>query len=121
MRMRVLIVTLSATIAAASPIVVARHTRMSIEAARLPSQDQTPTSATVTHPLDPLTAPEIETAAAVLSGLPQFPKSGEFAALVLKEPPKADVLAFQAGAPIARQAFAVVLDRPTNRTFEAVV
>ena len=31
------------------------------------------------------------------------------------------MLAFTPGAPIARQAFAVILDRPANRTFEAVV
>src|SRR5688572_19653602 len=73
------------------------------------------------HPLDPLTAAELEVAAAVVSGAPQFPVGANFATLVLKEPAKSDVLAFTEGAPIARQAFAVVLDRPRNRVFEAVV
>lgn len=73
-----------------------------------------------THPLDPLTAAEIETAAKAVSAAPQFPAGGRFATLVLKEPPKSEVLAFKAGAPVARQAFAIVLDRRHNRTFEAV-
>jgi primary-amine oxidase len=73
------------------------------------------------YPLDPLSASEIETAAKVLSAAPQFPEHGKFATLVLKEPPKADVLAFTPGSPIARQAFAIILDRLHNHTFEAIV
>lgn len=73
------------------------------------------------HPLDALTAAEIESAAKVLTTAPQFPEGGQFATIVLKEPPKSDVLAYRPGAPVARQAFAVILDRKGNRTFEAVV
>ena len=73
------------------------------------------------HPLDPLTTAEIESASKMLSAAPQFPEGGLFATIVLKEPAKREVLAYTAGAPIARQAFAVVLDRRHNRTFEAVV
>ncbi len=40
---------------------------------------------------------------------------------MLKEPAKTDVLRHTPGQPIARQAFAVILDRRRNRTFEAVV
>jgi primary-amine oxidase len=80
-----------------------------------------PPAAATRHPLDPLTAAEIETAAKAIAAAPQFPEGGLFATLVMKEPAKRDVLAFTAGAPIARQAFAVVLDRRHNRTFEAVV
>ena len=72
------------------------------------------------HPLDPLSAAEIEAAAAVVAAAPGFPEGGKFATLVLKEPAKADVLAFTAGATAARQAFAIVLDRTHSRTFEAV-
>jgi primary-amine oxidase len=72
------------------------------------------------HPLDPLTAAEIQAAAKVVRGAPQFPAGGKFATLVLKEPAKADVLAFRPGAAVARQAFAIVLDRAHNRAFEAV-
>ena len=73
------------------------------------------------HPLDPLTNAEIEAAAKILRGAPQWPANGAFSTIVLNEPPKADVLAFKPGAPINRQAFSIVLDRPGNKTFEAVV
>src|SRR5436190_7758480 len=72
------------------------------------------------HPLDPLSSAEIEAAAAVVSAAPGFPEGGKFATLVLKEPAKADVVAYAPGASVARQAFAIVLDRKHNRTFEAV-
>jgi primary-amine oxidase len=72
------------------------------------------------HPLDPLTAGEIQAAAKVVRAAPGFPPDGKFATLVLKEPAKADVLAFAPGAAVARQAFAIVLDRAHNKTFEAV-
>ena len=73
------------------------------------------------HPLDPLSAEEITAAAGLVRAAPQFPADGLFASLVLKEPPKADVLAHAGGAPKSRQAFAVILDRKRNRTFEALV
>jgi len=72
------------------------------------------------HPLDPLSAAEIEAAAAVVSAAPGFPDGGKFATLVLKEPLKSEVLAYTPGATVARQAFAIVLDRRHSRTFEAV-
>ena len=66
-------------------------------------------------------APEIDAAAKLIRAAPQFPADGQFATIVLKEPPKANVLAFTPGATFARQAFAIVLDRRGNRTYEAVV
>src|SRR5258707_12608745 len=62
------------------------------------------------HPLDPLSTQEIEAAAKLIRAVPQFPGTGMFSTIVLKEPPKADVLAFKPGAPFARQVFAIVLD-----------
>src|SRR5262245_53240981 len=90
-----------------------------------PPANQTATSATAPapkgaanpgdrHPLDPLTNAEIESAAKILRAAPGFPANGAFATIVLNEPPKAEVLAFKAGAPINRQAFSIVLDRPGN-------
>ncbi len=73
------------------------------------------------HPLDPLTAEEIKAAAGVISTLPQFPEGSLFSTIVLKEPLKKEVLSHKAGAAVSRQAFAVILDRKGNRTFEAVV
>ena len=73
------------------------------------------------HPLDPLTAAEIQTAARVLGGDARFPAATSFSTIVLQEPPKAEVMAWQPGAPVRRQAFAILLDRKGGRTLEAVV
>ena len=79
-------------------------------------------STTVAHPLQPLSAAEIGAAAALLRDAGHVGPSGRFVSLVLHEPPKADVLAFDAdAAPVAREAAAVVLDRADGRTYEAVV
>ena len=66
------------------------------------------------HPLDALSAQEIEVAAKLIRGAPQFPGTGMFSTIVLKEPLKADVLAYTPGAKFARQAFSIVLDRRAN-------
>src|SRR5258705_931075 len=73
------------------------------------------------HPLDSLTAEEIKVAAKALSATPQFPAGALFSTIVLKEPLKSEVLSYKPGAQISRQAFAVILDRKGNHTFEAVV
>ena len=73
------------------------------------------------HPLDALTADEIRTATRVLTAAPQFPAGAKFSTIVLKEPPKSEVLAFTPGGSFRREAFAIVLDRRGNRTFEAVI
>jgi primary-amine oxidase len=73
------------------------------------------------HPLDSLSAEEIKVAAKVLSASPQFPEGALFSTIVLKEPLKSAVLNYKPGAQFSRQAFAVILDRKRNRTFEAVV
>jgi primary-amine oxidase len=78
-------------------------------------------SAQAVHPLDPLTPDEIKAAAAAIIGLPQFPAGSLFSTIVLKEPPKNEVLSYKSGVPVTRQAFAVILDRKGNRTFEAAV
>ncbi len=78
-------------------------------------------AAQVRHPLDPLTAEEITAAAGILRASPQFPRGAAFSTIVLREPDKDAVLGFRPDAPAARQAFAVVLDRRGNRTFEADV
>src|SRR5262249_51530348 len=73
------------------------------------------------HPLDPLSQEEM---AATVRGLQDEKKFGEdsrLALLALHEPPKKEVLAWEPGQPIRREAFAVVLDRKANQTFEAVV
>src|SRR5438552_3876521 len=73
------------------------------------------------HPLDPLTPDEMATAVRVLEGEKRLTKRSRFPLLALHEPPKKDVLAWKPGQPVGRRAFAVVLDRAANRTFEAVI
>jgi primary-amine oxidase len=73
------------------------------------------------HPLDPLTAGELSAAVEVLKSEGKLVEGMLFPILVLHEPPKEEVLSYEAGKPFSRHAFAVVLDRKSNRTFEAVV
>lgn len=77
--------------------------------------------AQTSHPLDSLSADEIKLAAKILSAAPQFPGEAIFSTIVLKEPAKAEVINFRPGTSFGRLAFAVILDRKNNRTFEALV
>ena len=73
------------------------------------------------HPLDPLNAAEIAAAVKVITSAAQFPNGALFPIVVLKEPPKQEVVDYIPGAAFRREAFAVVYDRHANATFEAVV
>lgn len=79
------------------------------------------TYAQATHPLDPLSAAEIESTVKILKAMPDFPKEVLFSTVQLNEPPKAEVWNYKAGTPFRREAFAVVMDRPRNKTFEALI
>ena len=63
----------------------------------------------VSHPLEPLTAAEIEQASAILRK--EIAPTARFVYVMLAEPPKADVLAYEPGDPIDRRAFIVIRDR----------
>src|SRR5207302_8118699 len=73
------------------------------------------------HPLDPLTSGEILKTAEVLRGAGKVNDQSRFSLIALHEPPKEQVLAFQAGGSMRREAFAIVHERQSNKTFEAVV
>lgn len=81
----------------------------------------TPASASVSHPLDPLTPGEIEAAVTIVKTAKALTTSFRFATVTLKEPAKETVLGFQAGDPLVREAFLVLLDNATATTYEAVV
>lgn len=70
------------------------------------------------HPLDPLSAAEIEAAVSVLRAAGKVDDASRFTELGLLEPSKAAVLGPSA---VPRQALAVVLDRETNARHEGVV
>jgi Cu2+-containing amine oxidase len=71
------------------------------------------------HPLDELSAEELQAAVAVLKAAGRIDEASRFSTLTLEEPAKAEVRAWKAGQPFTRRAQAVVKQGP--RTFEAVV
>ncbi|MDE3197194.1 MAG: primary-amine oxidase, partial [Acidobacteriota bacterium] len=75
-------------------------------------------AAPAAHPLDPLTRDEIETAVAVLQNTHRFGPTTRLPLLERDEPLKADILA---GRTPPRRAFAVVYERETRQTFEALI
>src|SRR5262245_55546346 len=74
-----------------------------------------------THPLDPLTADEIQATFVAIERDSRFPSDAFFPAVMLKEPPKADVLAWSPGKPLGRRAFAQVYARSGNKLYEVVI
>ena len=75
----------------------------------------------MTHPLDPLTSEEFRATAAILRRDQSLTDAWRFASIELREPAKSDVKAWQPGNPVPRRSFAVLWDRSTNQTYEAVV
>jgi primary-amine oxidase len=74
----------------------------------------------LTHPLDPLSKPEIESVARILKASGKVPEGSLYPAISLREPPKAEVLAYRPGQLSRREASVVVFDPVHSRTFEAV-
>ena len=85
------------------------------------AQERTVTSVTVDHPLTPLTPEEISAAVAIIRQEKSLESSFRFATVTLNEPAKATVLSFQPGYEIEREAFVILLDNATAKTYEAVV
>lgn len=73
------------------------------------------------HPLDPLSAEEFRRTAGILRRDAGVTERFRFTSIELKEPAKAAVKAWRPGDPISRAAFAVLLDRAENKTYEALV
>jgi primary-amine oxidase len=73
------------------------------------------------HPLDPLTAEELEHAVRVLRSGGRLGRRRRLVSLALDEPPKGVVRAFQPGDALDRRAFAVVYDPEAGQTFESVI
>ena len=73
------------------------------------------------HPLDPLTAAEIDQAASIIGRDRAGMERLRFPLLMLEEPSKEEVRRFSAGDPISRRARATLLDRSDGGAYEAVV
>ena len=71
---------------------------------------------TTTHPLQRLTADEIDRARQLFETAGLSGETIRFANLSLEEPPKDEVLAFKAGDPVDRRVRAVLLDVATGQT-----
>src|SRR5438477_10184860 len=90
---------------------------MLAEAIAPPSAATSPAS----HPLDPLTPAEMTQAVSLLRAAGRLGPRTRLIDLVLHEPPKATVLNYRAGAPITREAFAILLDSAASATYEAII
>ena len=73
------------------------------------------------HPLDPLSADEILRAVAILNRDENIGARVRYETVVLNEPPKNDVLAYDGMQSLPREAFICLLDNDSRRTYEAVV
>ena len=75
----------------------------------------------ISHPLDPLTETEINTAVAVVKKEKFLGDRVAFPNVSLREPDKSKVLTFKKGDPITREAFVVVLEPSQSKSYEAVI
>ncbi len=67
-------------------------------------------TATLAHPLDPLTASEIEETVRVLKQSGKVTEASRFASIALDEPAKEEVLNFKAGGQLYRKSFSVIYE-----------
>ena len=75
----------------------------------------------VRHPLEPLTAGEIETVGRILKRDRGLAASARFVYVTLREPAKDAVLRYQPGEAFEREAHVVLRERAEYKTYEAVV
>ncbi|MGC1305773.1 MAG: primary-amine oxidase [Phormidesmis sp.] len=85
------------------------------------AKERTTVAVTVTHPLEPLTPPEIEAAVTIIRQAKNLGPDVRFATVTLNEPAKEVVLSFSPGISIEREAFMILLNNATAKTYEAVV
>src|SRR5215471_4299232 len=79
-------------------------------------------AASRSHPLDPLTAQEVEAAARAVTASAGLDPSARFVYVSLYEPAKADVIAFEAGGPAPeRQVKVLVREKAERASYEGVV
>jgi primary-amine oxidase len=80
-----------------------------------------PAYAKAVHPLDPLDAGEVKSTLEILKTNHLLGEKIMIPYLMLKEPKKAEVIAFAPGSPFTRQAEAILYDRESGRTWEVIV
>jgi primary-amine oxidase len=77
--------------------------------------------AAIHHPLEPLTAAEVQLAVSLLKDTGKVTPTTRFISVSLNEPDKEAVMSFSGNAPIRREAFAVLFDNGTNTCYETTV
>ena len=95
---------------------------MSLETLTL--EPETPAShafASEVHPLEPLSAEEIQTAVALVREDRRMGSRVRFVSVALREPAKEDIARFQNGESLAREAFVGLLDNSDGTAVEVVV
>src|SRR5258708_29992878 len=80
-----------------------------------------PVAGSAPHPLDPLNADEIAQTVQLLKDNRKLDGDSRFGIIQLHEPPKAQALSYRPGAPIPREALAVIYQQAANKTYEVVV
>src|SRR5262245_48563401 len=75
----------------------------------------------VRHPLEPLSAEEVQQAVRLLKAHGKVTPSTRFVSVSLKEPPKEVVHGFTGRESAPREAFAVLFDNGTNTCYEATL
>lgn len=75
----------------------------------------------IKHPLEPLTAQEVQLAVSLLKDQGKVTPTTRFVSVSLKEPNKDLVHRFKDKEPIRREAFAVLFDNGTNSCFETTL
>ncbi len=83
--------------------------------------DNTDTTQTILHPLDPLTGEEVEKTTRILQATGRITPRVRIMAYTLLEPAKEAVLAFESGQTILREVAVVMRDHERQLTIEAVV
>jgi primary-amine oxidase len=73
------------------------------------------------HPLEPLSAPEIVAAVAILRSERELAETVRFSTVELAEPAKAEVLGWPESGTVDRRAFMIVMDRADGAVHEAIV
>jgi primary-amine oxidase len=76
---------------------------------------------TARHPLEPLTADEVQKAVRLLNESGKVTPTTRFVSVALKEPDKSVAYGFRGDRPSARDAFAVLFENATNSCYEATL
>ncbi|SJM92841.1 Copper amine oxidase [Crenothrix polyspora] len=107
--------------ASPTPTVSPRITQMQrFTAMQLDAPTETAANA-CSHPLDPLNQQEIILSVQLAKAHPNIPAGAFFPNVVLNEPLKEKVLAFQSGGTFSREALVEAYDRPKNQLYRVIV